>query len=155
MTQSLNLSLAQSMTFRLILSLSLSPSLLESKKSVTFEVDCCWNLMFFHQVMVAGGLEPELLHSRWYSRPAEIGSFLFMIVTVSGRTEKSLRMMRILNRWPRIWLLISKWGLWLFFSNVSHLFKHVRQLKHVPHLIFSILLRILTIHFYGKLGLYK
>jgi hypothetical protein len=40
-------------------------------------------------VIVAGGLEPVLRHSSWYSRPAEIGSFLFTMLTVSGRTGKT------------------------------------------------------------------
>ena len=48
-------------------------------------------------MIVAGGLEPVLRHSKLYSRPAEIGSFLFMIVTVSGRTEIEKRETKFKN----------------------------------------------------------
>lgn len=45
------------------------------------------NFPLFHQVIVAGGLDPELRHSSTARRDTENGSVGGEMVTVWGRTE--------------------------------------------------------------------
>ena len=46
------------------------------------------NFPLFHQVIVAGGLDPELRHSRKAIRETEKGSSGSDMVTLTGKTEK-------------------------------------------------------------------
>ena len=46
------------------------------------------NFALFHQVIVAGGLDPELRHSSTAMRDTEKGSVGGVMVTVCGKTEK-------------------------------------------------------------------
>ena len=55
------------------------------------------NFEFFHHVIVAGGLDPWLLHSKRKSCPADSGSLLVRIWTFSGRTEIQKWNWRVIN----------------------------------------------------------
>ena len=46
------------------------------------------NFALFHQVIVAGGLDPELQHSSTATRETEKGSAGGAMVTVCGKTER-------------------------------------------------------------------
>ena len=60
---------------------------IKTKSSYTWLSALFKNFEFFHHVIVAGGLDPWLLHSKRKSRPADSGSLLVRIRTFSGRTE--------------------------------------------------------------------
>ena len=45
------------------------------------------NLSPFHHVTIAGGRDPNVLHSNQYGLSAENGSCLLMMATFSGRTK--------------------------------------------------------------------
>ena len=49
------------------------------------------NFALFHQVIVAGGLDPELRHSSTATRDTEKGSAGGVMVTVCGKTERKIK----------------------------------------------------------------
>lgn len=56
--------------------------------TVSFVLSSRWP--FFHQVILAGGLEPELWHNKSYLLPAERGWFDPKIFTFKGPTERKI-----------------------------------------------------------------
>ena len=65
----------------------ISKSLIELKMFLTSSVAFPMNFPLFHQVMMAGGLEPRLRHSMTAAREMEKGSEGSTMLTFNGSTE--------------------------------------------------------------------
>jgi len=64
--------------------------IVSSRDALTFSLESTKRWPFLHQVMPAGGLEPEVVQTKSYFLPADSGWFAPIIFTSNGLTENDL-----------------------------------------------------------------